>query len=155
MLADYSNFTLLDRRKPVHHAHPGRWSEHEVGALHRHILLHGRERKLRHRAANLGITTGLNYGLSLTDRCKASPIVWKGIAYFGGTDGRFYRVRTAAGALDVLPLSARGIETTPAIEFDTTDAMDVSDVFMPAGDRLHWIDPTSGTTLTRKAISPP
>jgi streptogramin lyase len=102
---------------------------------------------------NAGITAGLAYTAPMATRCKASPIVWGGNAYFGGADGKFYRVRTATGALDSITVSSYGVETTPAIEFD--DWLNVTDAFIPAGDRLHWIDVTNPATLSRKAISPP
>lgn len=102
---------------------------------------------------NGGIAAALAYGNVRPARCKSSPIVWGGQAFFGGDDGRFYRVRTAASALDAIPVSTYAIETTPAIDFD--DSMTITEAFVPAGDRLHWIDPTAATGLTRKAISPP
>ncbi|MFN3429911.1 MAG: hypothetical protein ACK46X_08160 [Candidatus Sericytochromatia bacterium] len=102
---------------------------------------------------NGGLAAVLAYGNVRPARCKASPIVWNGQAFFGGDDGRFYRVRTAAGALDAIPVSTYGIETTPAINFD--DNLNVTQAFVPAGDRLHWIDPTAAAGLTRVAISPP
>lgn len=101
--------------------------------------------------SNGGITSPLNYGAAVV--IKAAPIVWNGNAIFGASNGNFYRVRTAASALDTVRLSTFPIETSPAADFNASFT-DFSDVFIPAGDRLHWVDATNPTSLSRKAISP-
>jgi DNA-binding beta-propeller fold protein YncE len=92
-------------------------------------------------------------GVTTTTFCKASPVVWNGEAIFGASNGWLYRLRTAANAVTGVVVSNYGIETTPAVDFNAAFTA-MTEVFVPAGDRLHWID-ASGATLARKSTSPP
>ncbi|HEY9724259.1 MAG TPA: PQQ-binding-like beta-propeller repeat protein [Oscillatoriaceae cyanobacterium] len=104
--------------------------------------------------SNAGISAGLIYGTVPSPLVASPPIVWNGVAYFGGMNGKLYRVDTNTGTLNSITVSSYPITTTPAADF-SSDFSRITDVFVPGGDRLHWIDASNATSLSRKAISPP
>ena len=91
----------------------------------------------------------------------AFPVVWGGKAYFGTLDGRLVRVDLTSGSPVVttwLPRSEtsasfHGITAPVALAFD--DDFAVSNVFVPCGDRLAWVDVSAPIREEAVYVSPP
>ncbi len=110
-------------------------------------------------AAAWGASAKISYGQATSVR--AFPIVWNSQAYFGTLDGRVVRVdlrgatpvvttwRPAAGTSAL----SRGVTAPVAVAFDA--AFTVSDVFVPCGDRLAWIDVKAPIVEEAVRVSPP
>lgn len=92
---------------------------------------------------------------------RAFPVVWRSQAFFGTNDGRVVRVDLRGAAPIVTtwrPGAAtsalsRGVTAPAAVAFDA--AFDVSDVFVPCGDRLAWIDVNAPVVEEAVRVSPP
>ncbi|HEY9721392.1 MAG TPA: hypothetical protein V6D47_05235 [Oscillatoriaceae cyanobacterium] len=99
----------------------------------------------------------LNYGGAIT--VSDIPIVWNGIAYFGDTAGNFFAVNISSASVTSYNLAsftsaegaAHAITAPPALDLDPATAQ-VQAVFVPCGDRLDWIDPTTGTVTPSSAL---
>jgi len=94
------------------------------------------------------------YGSGVTVGAGAHPVVWQGRAYFGSTAANLYKVDlNAAPAVAKWSLgkytsaqgSGKAITAPVAVDFD--NAFAVNAVFVPVGDRLIWLDPTSAANV--------
>lgn len=81
----------------------------------------------------------------------SNPVVWGGRCWVGDQLGRMHRIDVSGGAPVLTTYQASGDSTVgsgagraitapPAIDFD--NALNVTHVFVPAGDRLAWITPS-------------
>lgn len=91
----------------------------------------------------------------------AFPIVWGGQAFFGTLDGRAVRVDLTTDTPSVTTwwpgaetsANNRAITAPAAVAFN--DDFAISDVFLPCGDRLAWIDVDAPIAEEAVYVSPP
>lgn len=110
--------------------------------------------------ANWATNRPIPYGTTVS--ASNFPLAWRGDVYFGTSTGMFYRVDLSVPASPAVKAwnlagntsatgTVRSIVAPAAMDFD--DNFDVNALFVPCGDRLNWINPTTGTVVASPSLT--
>jgi hypothetical protein len=132
----------------------------------------GTDKSLGYLGINWTTQASIGYGAPVIP--GSTPIFWQGSAYIGMTNGTYYRIHTdiaspgtniAIAAAAAAPASAnwnlaaytsaplplgRACSAPAALDFD--NALTVTAIFAPCGDRVCWINPANGKVCESPAL---